>query len=153
MVKRKVKCSYWLQIANESVSLLRLWSNLVAENFQHQLTLLEAEMALAVGNENDTMKLFEQAICLSQKYSYIKEEALANERALLFSLKINVIGSAKRFFKEGMELYQKWGAMGKVQQIKSLYASHFDEDDISVKLGKIMIFILFLSFISNGGIY
>jgi len=134
MVKRKVKSSYWLQIANESVSLLRLWSNIVAENFQHRLTLLEAEMASAIGNENDAMKLFEQAICLSQKYCYINEEALANERALLFSLKINAIGSAKRFFKEAMELYQKWGAMGKVRQIKSLYSSHFDENDTSPEI-------------------
>ena len=129
MVKGKRNSSHWLPIANESMSLLRLWSDIVAENFKHKLTLLEAEIASIVGNHDEAMELYKEAIRLSQKYCYINEEALANERALVFSLENKAMGSAKGFFDRAIGLYEKWGAIGKVKQMKFLYSSHFDNVD------------------------
>jgi len=122
LVKRGERKSYWLQIADEHLSLMKFWAATIPENFENKKTLLEAEFSAAVGNKVEARALFEKAIYLSKKYSFLNDEALANERAGIFCLENN-FDKTSTHFKKALELYEKWDAEAKVRHIESLYSS------------------------------
>ena len=134
MAKKEEKRSHWLLIANENLNLLKGWSEVVPQNFENKLTLLEAEIAFAVGNKDEAKELFKEAIYLSKKHGYINEEALANERAGMFCIETNELKRVCNFFTEALKLYGEWGAQAKVRHVKSLYSSYIKSVDDEVFL-------------------
>ena len=127
---KKEKRSYWLQIATEHLSLIKLWSTVVPENFENKKALLEAEMSAVIGDKDEARRLFKKAIYLSQKHCFINEEALSNERAGIYFIDSNSSEDPTPFFTKALELYAKWEADAKVRHINSLYSSYISQNSI-----------------------
>ena len=127
MAKKQEESFYWLQIAKESMFLLKAWSVIVPENFQNKLILLEAEMEVIDENKDKAETLFRESIILSKKYRFVNEEALANEKCAIFHADIGENHSASNYFREALKLYSKWGATAKVRHIKSTYSTYLDD--------------------------
>ena len=129
---KKEERFYWLQIATEHISLIRLWSNVVPENFENKQALLEAEMSAVLGKKDEAKRLFEKAIYLSEKHCFINEAALSNERAGIFCIESNSSCNSSEnpspFLSKALELYAKWEADAKVRHINSLYSAYISQN-------------------------
>ena len=66
--------------------MMRLWTDLLPENFQHQVELVEAELARCMGQDDEVVKHYDQAIVHARTNGYIHESAIAAELAAEYFL-------------------------------------------------------------------
>lgn len=114
-----------VESAKESISKLKLLSDNAPMNFQNKCRLLQAELAVVVGNDQQAKVLYQESIKLSQQHGFIHEEALSCERAGLFYLNIDS-SSASELLKQSYKCYARWGAVEKAKKFKKDYSSYLD---------------------------
>jgi hypothetical protein len=95
------------------------WAERVPENFAHKHALVEAERARVQGEALATiMALYDDAIAAARAHGYLREEALACERAASFYAGLGRDQIAGMYLAEACRAYRRWGAHAKVRQLE-----------------------------------
>ncbi|WP_136417715.1 EAL domain-containing protein [Herbaspirillum sp. ST 5-3] len=97
------------------------WAENCPANFQDRYLLIAAELARIEGRDTEAMRQYEDAIRLAGKNGFVHDEALANELASYFYRARGSGRSAETYLRHAHACYMRWGAMGKVRQLESLY--------------------------------
>ncbi len=121
---------YWQQIETIQAQ-LQVWEQNCPENFQHQVLLIAAEMAVIAGDKFEAIDLYDRAILLANKREFIQHAAIANERAAKFWLDRHKDKIAKLYLEEAYHSYQQWGAARKVEALEKNYPSLLTLDTIA----------------------
>lgn len=100
---------------------IKLWSEVCPENFRHLYLLLSAEMAKLNGQEQEASDLYDDAIAAAENKT-LCEEALIHELTAKFYLSASNKKLAAFYMQEAFCLYEKWGAIAKLQNMKKLYS-------------------------------
>jgi tetratricopeptide (TPR) repeat protein len=90
------------------------------ENIQHKAKLLEAELLAVTGKMDEAVCLYEESIQYANKAQFVNEEALANEKAGNALAGIGKEDRAVLYLMKAFELYEAWGAEGKVAEMKAV---------------------------------
>ena len=101
---------------------LRKWAMHAPSNFNGKLLLLEAEIAGACGEHLLALSKYRSAILDLRDAGFLMEEAISNERLSKYLLERGDSTSrslADQYAEEAIRLYTKWGASGKVAQLKN----------------------------------
>jgi predicted ATPase/signal transduction histidine kinase/CheY-like chemotaxis protein len=109
------------KILKNNYKALKKWADNCPENFQHKLYLISAEMKALRGKKEIAMQLYDKAIKYARDSKYLLDEAIANELAAKFYIETGHEKIAQMYITESCNLFQKWGANGKVNQIKETY--------------------------------
>jgi len=115
--------SKWKTIANEVISKIRKFSLNSPGNFQHNLKLLEAELASLNKDETETIQLYNDAITLARLHNFINIEALACERAGIFCIE-HCENMATNFLSRSYQAYSQWGATAKMRHLMNLFPKY-----------------------------
>lgn len=100
-------------------------------NCHHMLLLLRAEEK-ALRPNYDARDDFDQAIKAAGRLGVLHNQALANERAAIHCLRINDTDYAMTYLARAADLYERWGATAKVEQMKHYYAGMLDDSSFSM---------------------
>ena len=102
-------------------SKMKTWSKMCPENFSQKYLLLKAEGSAVKGKNDKAKNAYEAAIAAAKKNNYIHDEALAYERAALFSKNVGEEIKASRYLARSQQLYLAWGAKEKSTWILAKY--------------------------------
>ncbi|MCT7983854.1 AAA family ATPase [Laspinema sp. A4] len=102
------------------------WAYHCPENFQHKYKLVEAEKARVLGQKEQAMDYYEQAIKGAKEQEYIQDEALGNELAAEFHLSLGREKIAKTYLIDAYYCYIRWGAQAKVKDLEERYPELLD---------------------------
>jgi PAS domain S-box-containing protein len=97
---------------------LEVWAENCPENFENRAVLVSAEIARLEGREVDAMRLYERAIRSARSNGFIHNEALAYETAARFYAGRGFEDIAEVYLARARDGYLRWGADGKVRQLK-----------------------------------
>jgi len=124
--------------AKECISKLKSLSENAPSNFLNKFHLLQAEMAVVLGNTPQANMHYQEAISLSEKNGFFNEEGIACERAGIFLLQQYkqsnssfLADAATQLFMTSYKCYEKWGAIEKMKQLKVQYLSNTKIDSSS----------------------
>ena len=98
-----------------------VWSENCPENFANRAALVGAELARLEGRELDAERLYEQAIHSARDNGFVKNEAIAYERASEFYRARGFSQIADLYLRSARYGYLRWGADGKVRQLDATY--------------------------------
>jgi histidine kinase len=99
----------------KKLKLMRKWTNYCAENFEHKLLLMEAELARLRGDDSEARRLYEEAVVSAHDAGFPLNETLSNELAGRFELERGRKNEAETWLRAAREGYLKWGARAKVK--------------------------------------
>jgi PAS domain S-box-containing protein len=120
--------SYWQQLeANQRQ--LKIWADNCPENFSHKYLLVAAEMARITQDRWEAAEKYDQAIQLAKEQGFIQEQALANELAAKFWLAQHKTSYAPGLLQAAYQLYERWGAKHKVDQLTLQYSEFLKPAD------------------------
>lgn len=105
---------------------LKKWMSLNPQTNSHRFTLVNAELARILGNIDEALKLYDEAIRLANENNFIGEAALANELAAKLYFKLKRFSLGKFYLREAHYTYYRWGAMSKASQIEELYPEYIE---------------------------
>ncbi|MGB0523715.1 MAG: SpoIIE family protein phosphatase, partial [Flammeovirgaceae bacterium] len=105
----------------ENQTQMKVWADTCPNNFMHQYILIEAEVANLEGNYLEAMDFYDKAISLAQENNFIDDEALANELAGEFYIKIQKKHIAALYMKRAHYAYSMWGAKTKMEDLEHTY--------------------------------
>ena len=94
---------------------LKRWSKWSRVNFEADYLLASAEIARLKNDTDKAAILYDQAIDIAQKNSYLHIVAMANEYAARFYLSINKTKVAKTYLLDAHYAYLRWGANTKAK--------------------------------------
>ena len=97
------------------------WANHAPMNFLHKFHLVEAEKHNVLDKNMEAMEFYDLAITGAKENKYIHEEALANELAGKFYLKLGRQKIAKAYLNDAYYSYFHWGAKAKVKDLQERY--------------------------------
>jgi PAS domain S-box-containing protein len=109
---------------------LALWAKTCPETFANRAALVGAEIARLEGRELDAERLYEEAIRLARKHSFIQNEGLGNELAARFYAARSFEKIAHAYLRDARYCYLHWGADGKVRQLNQLYPQLREEEPL-----------------------
>jgi len=110
---------------------LEIWAEHCPENFENRAALVGAEIARIEGRILDAEQLYEKAIHSARESGFVHNEALANEVAARFYLGRGYEKIAYAYLQDARYGYLRWGAIGKVQQLDSLYPRLRQQESIA----------------------
>jgi len=87
-------------------------------NFRHLQYLMQAELARIEKNQNSILARYDQAIDMAKKHGFLRDEAMACERAARYLLETGQRRSAEGYLRAASLLYGRWGALRKVQHLE-----------------------------------
>jgi PAS domain S-box-containing protein len=99
----------------------QVWARNCPENFENRAALVGAELARIEGRELDAERLYERAIHSARDNGFVKNEAIAYERASDFYRARGFSQIADLYLRNARYCYVRWGADGKVRQLEALY--------------------------------
>lgn len=105
---------------------LKKWMELNPEANSHRHTLISAELARILGNTDEALKLYDEAIRLANENNFVGEAALANELAAKLYFKLKRTSLAKFYISEAHYTYYRWGAFSKVTQLEEIYPEYIE---------------------------
>ncbi|MBJ6761489.1 AAA family ATPase [Myxococcaceae bacterium JPH2] len=97
-----------------SLAQLAAWATQCPENFRHKHRLVAAELARLESRPTEAMALYDEAIDGAHTEGFLRDEALANERAGRFYLSLGRRRFALLHLRAALETYARWGASAKV---------------------------------------
>jgi len=110
-----------MNLANNGLHLMEVWSLSVPSTFQHKYNLIAAEMARVKGDVAEAISHYERAIQGARKGGFTHEEALANELYSRFWADHDNDRFAGPLMREAHSLYRKWGALAKAEHLANRY--------------------------------
>jgi len=117
VMEQSSKDCKWKKLAKTLMCQLKAWAETCPWNFQHQYDLLSAEMAFREGNIETAAVAFENAIRNAAGHRFVNDQAIACERAAIFSSAIGNKHTAADYYKQAYDLYMQWGARQKAGDI------------------------------------
>lgn len=127
------------KILRNNLNRLKQWAQVNKENFRHKYLLLAAETARLEDRREQAMSLYDQAIQDARDHGYRQNEALANEAAARFYLRLDRRKVAGVYLEDACRGYETWGALAKAAALREQYpdllktALHNDKKRYSVK--------------------
>ena len=100
---------------------LKQWADCAPDNYLNKYYLVTAEIARISGNNEQAAKNYDRAIALGTKVGFIHEAALAAELTAKFYLSRGRTKIAEYYLTDAYDEYFRWGAMAKLQALKSRY--------------------------------
>lgn len=100
---------------------IKKWADNCPVNFSHMKLLMEAEIERLSGRFELAENLYHQAIRAAKENEYVQYEAVANELAALFYLKLGKDKLARFYLHDAHYSYQRWGALAKVKDLEIKY--------------------------------
>src|SRR5262249_31696079 len=97
------------------------WAEHGPERFRDRAELVGAELARLRGEDARAAKLYEQATRTARAHGYIQVEAIAYEMAARFHRACDRTVIADAYVREAHTRYVRWGAEGKVRQLRRTY--------------------------------
>ena len=107
---------------------LQVWAENCPENFENRAALVAAEISRIEGRPLDAMELYEKAIELARRNGFVHNEALASELAARFYETRGNGTISHAYMRNALYCYARWGADGKVRQLKELYPGLREEE-------------------------
>jgi predicted ATPase/signal transduction histidine kinase/CheY-like chemotaxis protein len=99
-------------------ALLGRWARRVPENYAARHALVEAERARARNDALAAMALYDDAIGGARAHGYLREEALACERAAGFYALLGREQISAMYLQDAYLAYRRWGAQAKVRALE-----------------------------------
>lgn len=99
-----------------------VWADLAPMNHEHNLVLIDAELARVKGDVVVSIELYDRAIRLAGQNGFIYHEAIANERAAMFWTMLKNEKIAQLYLNEAYRCYKVWGAKAKVKVLENKHA-------------------------------
>ncbi|RNB87070.1 GAF domain-containing protein [Brevibacillus fluminis] len=93
------------------------WAKHCAENYEHKVLLLEAELARLSQKDGMAMQMYEKAIRLAEAHGYVQNVAIASELAAHFYRQREIASSADFYSAKAYQFYRKWGATVKAERL------------------------------------
>jgi len=109
--------SGWRELLTAHREQLREWAENYPPTFSDKYSLVSAELARVEGRAFDAMQLYEQAIRSAYENGFVQNEALAHEVAARFYLARGFETIAYEYLCNARNCYERWGALGKVEQL------------------------------------
>ena len=100
---------------------LARWAQSCPENFANRAALVAAELARIGGRDLEAMQLYEDAIRSSRENGFVHNEAIASELAGQFHAARGFEMIAHMYLRNARHCYERWGALGKVEQLDRLH--------------------------------
>jgi PAS domain S-box-containing protein len=113
--------SGWRELLTAHRDQLREWAENYPPTFSDKHALVSAELARVEGRAFDAMQLYEQAIRSAYENGFVQNEALAHEVAARFYLARGFETIAYEYLGNARNCYERWGALGKVEQLEKNY--------------------------------
>lgn len=117
----KERKRYW-RVLQKNEMQMRKWSHSCSENFEHKYLLILAERARILNKVQEAMSLYDRAIKSAQGQGYIQNEALANELAAKFYMKLGREKIAGIYMNDACISYNRWGAKAKARSLQDKYS-------------------------------
>jgi predicted ATPase/serine/threonine protein kinase/class 3 adenylate cyclase len=106
---------------DESFTRVTAWAKHCPENFEHLRLLMEAELSGISGMVQEALSLYEQSVSVAKKNAYIRDEAIANEMAARYLIRIQLPKAAEGYLQAAHYLYYRWGAHRKIAEMEKSY--------------------------------
>jgi predicted ATPase/class 3 adenylate cyclase len=103
----------------EGLARISRWAEHCPANFMHLRLMMQAEMARVGGRFESALQLYDQSIDAAHRNEFRRDEAMANELAARHLLSENRRKSAEGYLRAAHDLYERWGARGKVAQLEN----------------------------------
>jgi len=94
------------------------WADNCEANFRHLQHLMMAELACLDGDQNAALAFYDLAIDGARRHQFLRDEAMAFERAARYLLSIGKDRSAEGYLRGALGMYNRWGANRKVSQLQ-----------------------------------
>lgn len=103
----------------KSLKKLERWAKLSPQNYKHKLLLMKAEKQRITdgGISTKLLALYDESIRLAEENGFIQDGAIANECAGYYLKELGYVKLAQPYFEGAVNLYEKWGAGFKRQQL------------------------------------
>ena len=126
-----------IETVNTNQDQMKTWAKNCPENFLHKYKLVEAEQA-RIENEpfGKVYPLYKQAIKEAERHNYTQDAALGSELFADYLLSIDEEMFAKPYIRKAIQLYEKWGALAKLTQIREKYRNHLKDNAITPTLDR-----------------
>ncbi|MDC3958989.1 sensor histidine kinase [Polyangium jinanense] len=98
----------------------RVWADNCPESFLHKHALVSAEIARVEGQDQEAMRLYEQAIRAARENGFVQNEGISWELAARFYRDRGFV-IADTYLREARSCYIRWGAEGKVRSLDRSY--------------------------------
>jgi PAS domain S-box-containing protein len=119
----------WRELLRAHQEQLREWAENNPPTFADKLALVSAEIARIEKRDTDAMHLYEQAIQSAREHGFVQNEALSYEVAARFYLTRGLETVAYAYLRNARNCYERWGALGKVEQLDECYPQLREERD------------------------
>src|SRR3984957_10332101 len=117
----------WRELLAAHREQLREWADNNPSTFGDKHALVSAEIARLEKREADAMQLYEQAIHLASEHGFVQHEGLAHELAAHYYLAHGLETAGYAHLRNARNCYDRWGALGKVKQLKERYPRLHEE--------------------------
>mmetsp|Transcript_12590 Transcript_12590/g.19367 ORF Transcript_12590/g.19367 Transcript_12590/m.19367 type:complete len:241 (+) Transcript_12590:669-1391(+) len=121
-----------IRVVRRNLKVMRQWSKNCPKNFLGKQFLVEAELAAVLNRHPEAKSKYYVAIIQSRDSGLLWQEALANERAGKFHLKIGQHAEAIPFLEEARRLYKEWGGIAKLEHFEREIEEEFGEVSASL---------------------
>ncbi|MBU2277849.1 MAG: response regulator [Gammaproteobacteria bacterium] len=111
--------SEWQPLAEQYLQMLRQWTEYAADNHQHKVALIEAELA-ALAQQPLAWQAYDQALKLAQNSGFCQHYAIAAELAAGYWQRLGKTDFANLHWQQALQHYQQWQAHRKVAQLQQL---------------------------------
>lgn len=115
----------YLKIVSKYQGKLQGWALAAPMNFQHKVDLVAAETARLLGDTNQAIAAYEQAIAGATAQGYTHEAAIASHRAGEFYYQRGNQKIAAVYLRDALDGYLNWGAIALVKQLETKYPQIF----------------------------
>ncbi|MCG8333314.1 MAG: AAA family ATPase [Proteobacteria bacterium] len=130
------KSKTWKRLKKE-YRRMKKWADHCRENFSHHLLLMEAEMSRINGGNQAAIDCYNEAISKAQANGFLRYEALNNEMAAKFFLKLKQEKIASTYMRDALYCYNRWGAIAKCNQLRKTYPFLLSQADLQEQPGEI----------------
>jgi histidine kinase len=116
---------------------MKTWADRAPMNYLHQYHLIEAEHCRILGQTAPASDHYDRAIALAKDYEYLNDEALAHELAAKFYLAQDKPKLAQLYLQDAHYCYRRWGAIAKVEDLETRYASFLTPPPTPLSTGRL----------------
>ncbi len=110
-----------LSSANQKLRKLQEWHESCPHNQAHAVSLLQAELAAERRDERHAAEMYDRSLALARTNGFLNDEALGNELAGEFYLRLGREKIARTYLNDARIGYARWGAQAKTENLSKHY--------------------------------
>ena len=97
---------------------MRQWAKNCPDNFLHLRRLMEAEYARLTAPNEFHLQKYEAAIAAASASGFLRDEAMACERAARYLLEVGLLRGAEGYLRTAHHAYSRWGGLRKIATLE-----------------------------------